>query len=557
MAAPRAFSRRLSESSSASERDSKRCRLRLSEQGQSSPAAYSSDSSAGSLAFSSQASSPSHPSSSSRDSSPRSRLQLEELDGRSASAASASSFFSSCPSAPCMRQFLPRGCVERHRCPHSHLPYADLFVRHCDRADGLSVRDLPLLSPSFRPVLSRSRDGAAQDSEGRERRERERERERDDWYVVSFPLPRVARVLQSLQGRDRSLFHSVVALSACSSFKKDSWQRGSYSVFMACEPSNDWLTLSAEGDAGCVDLLMEAVFFLLETPDSLLAGEERVLALQQHVDQFKQRKQQLASDGRQRRRQWQDKEAGELPDLDPLFLSLLSRGLDLDGYCPAVSLSCPSASSTPSSPSLSSDLSPSSPGEACSPQRQPASPRFAATDSRSCSVVARPAGVGSAYFPAPAAASVSVPRLVSGWSPPSMEEMLYHGRRQPLSALDMEEFTSWTSPCLRLQAAASFACLPIPAADSELRDAIAYADGIEEVEASSGVEIFVPRLKNDAGCRRNLDREGRALRCSNVLLSFRQQQQPEQARDYYESRLLHATEWLLSLCRAIVSQRDT
>ena len=345
---------------------------------------------------------------------------------------------------PCMAAMHPDGCRQA-LCTYSHAPYVDLFVAHCDRKP-VGVLQLPSTTRFFQLVLATT----PYSSPFR--------------YVVSFPLPRIRKVVERAIPSSPS---ANAALKALTNAQVELGQlHGDWRAHHTGDVPEDWLSLRAQGSKEQIDTLMEWVLWHLERGVHMDDDRDRAESFRQHLPIFRHQRSEAVVGAED-------------------FFSLISRG----------------APAFPTAPLLAT--SPSSSTRSRAPSPPPvAIPQFRWHEaSSSSSTSTSPSRESSSSAPAasssPAAALVA--QSLSSYLP------VWHdaGRAVTIdSALRVPDLTPAPMAYLRCLPSTTFACFSIaavPAVREQFAlEAMAGAMRVSVVEATFGVSVFVPRIPSTA-----------------------------------------------------------
>ena len=343
---------------------------------------------------------------------------------------------------PCLASFDARGCpTEASSCPFSHGSFAQHFGL---LASNLPVRpsDIPAVTEQFAPVLARLPPPSFSFPAAH------------SGFVLCVPLPRLAWVTGTLSTSPFLLSHFAVLR------EKPRLEREG-------EPAAGWLNLVAElPTLDAVDELLEAVLFFVEEAHLLQSWAERNPALEQRLQLF-----------REHRRRWTG-------DRERQLLALEMRG---------VGLRCPPLPPPP-------------------PPAVPAHTPFIAVNgyAGSSSVLHPPPPPYpfSYSLPSPPAVQQAADSAQLHWFS-LLSEMKQRGLSMSHLASDLliPDFTASDAAFVCCRRDAVFACVPIPAT-AAMRDAFCHQPmaglhDVAAVEKAFAVEVFVPRLLDDAWRPRN------------------------------------------------------
>ena len=174
----------------------------------------------------------------------------------------------SSPVIVCMSDLDRKRC-RSNGCRHSHLSYVEHFTFLCDRRPT-SLASIADTTAGFHPILASSTSPSSPPR-----------------FVVSCPIPRIPFLLSFVVGSQGSTIHCLMRATGLQRIVF--WPKNS-PPYVPGSPAVDWLTLRAEGVIEQVDVLIEGVFWIMESGGTILEAKARVDALRDHLRQFKHRR---------------------------------------------------------------------------------------------------------------------------------------------------------------------------------------------------------------------------------------------------------------------------
>ena len=357
---------------------------------------------------------------------------------------------------PCQGSFSVRGCVFEAHCPNSHLPFAQHFGLLSSSVPVLP-KDIPSSSERFAPVLALLPPSLSSSTSARGR------------YVLCVPFPRLNWLVSLVTSCApfQSQFGSVL-LTTPSMARVRQYESGL--------DSTGWLNLVAEVDGlEAVDELLESALFIMEEAHLMRHSQVRSAELSRRQAEFRERR------------------SGWTGDRQRPLLSLDMRGVKL--RCP------PLMPPSPAAPPLTAPLAVTA-------------VHTAYTDGGSQGSIPRspppPYSFHAAASPLPSPpkpAEASLESEQSEWTP-LLREMKQRGQTVSYqSDVLIPDFSSSDAAFICCRADSVFACIPIPATEA-MRNSVYHQQmpGLQDVtaiEQKHGVEVYVPRLLDDAGRTRN------------------------------------------------------